>query len=106
MANGAVFSFVIFHGDFEHVVASDANPVDLGGWIGTRFGYGAVRGMAAVLRFAHERILARQRMQSIMAQWLIGKGHWSERFAKVQAAWPAFNSSRTRLTIWPMLTGR
>jgi hypothetical protein len=28
MADGAVLRFVVFHGDFEHVVATDANAMD------------------------------------------------------------------------------
>jgi hypothetical protein len=80
--------------------------VNFGRRIGTRLDVGAVRGMFSTLGLAHGQILTRRRTQSIMAPCSIGKEIWSQRFAGVQAAWLASSSSRTRLTIWPMLTGR
>ncbi len=58
VADGAVLGSVIFHGYFEHVVAADADAMDLGGWFGAGFGFGCVGGVAGVLRFGHGRILA------------------------------------------------
>lgn len=60
VADRAVLGFVIFHGHFEHVIAADADAVDRRGWFGAGFGFGRVRGVLRVLRFAHERILARR----------------------------------------------
>jgi hypothetical protein len=58
VADGAVLGFVIFHGDFEHVVAANADAVDFGWGLGARFGFGGVGRMFGVLRFGHGRILA------------------------------------------------
>jgi hypothetical protein len=58
VADGAVLGFVIFHGDFEHVVAADADAVDFGWRFGAGFSFGGVGGVVGVLRFGHGRILA------------------------------------------------
>jgi hypothetical protein len=67
VAGGAVLGFVIVHGDFEHVVAADADAVDLGAGFRVMGGRtrmmerrirvpGWLRGL--LMRFGHERILA------------------------------------------------
>jgi hypothetical protein len=52
-----VLGFVVLDGDFEHVVAADADAMDFRGRLAAEFGFGCVRGLS-VLGFAHERILA------------------------------------------------
>jgi hypothetical protein len=57
VADRAVLGFVVLDGDFEHVVAADADAMDFRGRLAAEFGFGCVRGLS-LLGFAHERILA------------------------------------------------
>jgi hypothetical protein len=55
-----VLGFVVVEGDFEHVVATDADAMNLGcGFVGGLCGR-AVRGGLRRLSFRHGRILARR----------------------------------------------
>lgn len=58
VADGAVFCFVILHGDFEHVIAAYTDAVNFG-WFVARLGL--VRGarMLGCVGLAHDRILTR-----------------------------------------------
>ena len=52
-----MLGFVVFHGDFEHVVAADADAMDFG--LGFAVGGGRVGGVGILgLRFGRVRILA------------------------------------------------
>jgi len=58
MADGAVFGFVIFHGDFEHIITAYTDAVNLG-WFVARLALVRGAGMLGCVRLAHDRILTR-----------------------------------------------
>jgi hypothetical protein len=58
VADGAVFGFVIFHGDFEHIIAADTDAMNLR-WLVARLGSVCVARMLTWVRLVHERILTR-----------------------------------------------
>jgi hypothetical protein len=59
VAGGAVLGFEIFHRYFEHVVAADADTMNFSRLFLARFGFWGVAGVRSLVRFRHQRILAR-----------------------------------------------
>ena len=59
MASGAVLGFEVFHRDFEHVVAADADTMNFRGRFLAGLGFRGVAGVGSLVRFRHERILTR-----------------------------------------------
>ncbi len=57
MADRTVLGLVIVHGDFKHVVAANADAMDLRWRFVSRLGLGGMRGVRAMLWFVHARIL-------------------------------------------------
>ena len=55
MADGAVFRFVVIERHHEHVIATDAHPVNLGLRLAISSSFG---GSLRSLRFAHKSILS------------------------------------------------
>ena len=95
MASGAVLRFVVFHRDFEHVVAADADAMNPGAGAGCLMSARVPRirwrrrlGLC-LRRFAHIRILARSAIPR-----------------PSYATCPRSSSSSTFATISPTLTGR
>ena len=58
MAGRAVLGFVVFHRDFEHVVAADADTMDFRRRILARLGWRRL--VVSLVRFRHGWILARR----------------------------------------------
>jgi hypothetical protein len=58
VADRAVLGFVIFHRDFEHVVASNTYAMDFRGRFFAGLGFCSMRGVLIMLWLAHGRILA------------------------------------------------
>jgi hypothetical protein len=51
--------FVVFHGDFEHIIAANAYAMDFRRRLFARPDLCGMLGVLIMLRLAHERILAR-----------------------------------------------
>jgi hypothetical protein len=58
VARGAMLGVDVVHGDFEHIVAADADAVDFYGRLFAGLG-GGVLGILSLLSFAHGGILPR-----------------------------------------------
>lgn len=58
VAGGAVLGVDVVHGDFEHIVAADADAVDFYGGFFSGLGGGGVFGVLSLLWFAHGGILS------------------------------------------------
>ena len=59
MAGGAVLGVNVVHGDFEHIVATDADAMDFNGRLFAGFGSTGGTGMLSLLGLAHGGILSR-----------------------------------------------
>jgi hypothetical protein len=81
MANGTMLSFVILHGDLEHIVASNADPMDFRRLL-TRMVFFCGFTMVNCVRIAHWQILTRN--AGIMK---ISPYHWLQHPKRV-ITWP------------------
>ena len=67
MAGGTMLGFVIVHGDFKHVVAADANAMDLHRWFFARLHFARMLGMRHWVCLSHKRILTRTAVHAVAA---------------------------------------
>jgi hypothetical protein len=58
VADRAMLGFVVFHRNFEHVVASNTHAMDFRRRFFAGLGLGGMREILIILWLAHERILA------------------------------------------------